>query len=114
MRGDTDRAVAVGLAALREHAGDVLLQDSDENTLSVARGGTSDATEMARWFLDRDRPGPAIAALELGRAMALHAATWGAGVEEVLREAGRAGLAARWASEVSAGNATGELRYRVK
>jgi CHAT domain len=113
VRGDTDRAVTVGLAALREHAGDVLLQDSDENTLSVARGGTSDATEMARWFLDRDRPGPAIAALELGRAMALHAATWGAGVEEVLREAGHADLAARWASEASAGNATGELRYRI-
>ena len=59
VRGDTDRAVAIGLAALREHAGDVLLQGSDENALSMARGGTSDAVEMARWFLDRasqDRP----------------------------------------------------------
>jgi len=112
-RADTDRAVDVGLLSLREHAGDVLLQDSDENALAVARRSASDAVEMARWFLDRDRPGSAIAALELGRAMVLHAATTGSGVEEVLRDTGHGDLASEWVHEVSAGNPAGDLRYRI-
>jgi len=114
---NVDRAVTTGLASLREHAGDVLLQDSDENALAVARRSAGDATEMARWFLHRGLPEPAIAALELGRAMVLHAATTGAGVEEVLRDAGRAGLAGEWAHAVStraeARTVAGDLRYRI-
>ncbi|MGD0602834.1 MAG: CHAT domain-containing protein [Streptosporangiaceae bacterium] len=112
-RADVDRAVTTGLAALREHAGDVLLQDSDENALSVARQGTSDATEMARWFLDRGRPAPAIDAIELGRGMVLHAATSGAELGEVLRDAGHEDLASEWARQLSGGEMAADLRYRI-
>lgn len=106
--GDVDRAVRIGLAALREHAGDVLLQDSDDNALHVARRGISDATEMARWFLARGRREAAIAAIELGRGMVLHAATVGSGVAEALTAAGHPELAAEWAGRAGRAGRAGE------
>jgi hypothetical protein len=117
-RGDVDRAVGIGLGALRERAGDVLLQDSDENALRAARWDTSEAGEMARWFLWRGRPGAAIEALELGRGTVLHAATLGSGLAEALEDAGHANLAAEWARSMPRGeapdsDAAGDLRYRI-
>ena len=117
-RGDVDRAVTLGLAGLREHAGDVFLQDSDDNALHIARRGISDATEMARWFLDRGREDAAVSALELGRGMVLHAATTGAGVAQVLRDAGHAELADEWAGQPGQpgqpdASQQNDLRYRV-
>lgn len=116
-RGDVDRAVVVGLGALREHAGDVLLQDSDENALAAARRMTGEAAEMARWFLRRDRATAAIEALEFGRGTVLHAATSGARLAEVLKDAGHADLADEWAHHISDGGAPPEaaddLRYRI-
>jgi tetratricopeptide (TPR) repeat protein len=95
-RGDVDRAVRIGLEGLRERAGNVLLQDSDDNALDVARAATNDATEMARWFLTRGREDAAVSAIELGRGMVLHAATSGTSVAEALREAGYPQLAREW------------------
>ena len=112
-RGDVDRAVTVGLDALRERAGDVLLQDDDENALRAARRVTSDAGEMARWFLSRGRTAAAIEALEFGRGTVLHAATSGARLAEALEDAGHAGLAAEWVLHMSGGEAADDLRYRV-
>lgn len=117
-RGDVDRAVSYGLDGLREHVGDVLLQDSDDSALHVARRGTSDAVEMARWFLRRGRDAAAISALELGRGMVLHAATSGAGLTQALRAGGHAGLAAEWAGATAGdgqlgGDAESDLRYRT-
>jgi CHAT domain len=121
--GDTDRAVRIGLAGLREHAGDVLLQDSDENALRMARRGSDDATDMARWFLARGRNEAAVGAIELGRGMVLHAATSGASVAEALTEAGHPALAAAWAGRAGAparsdlslqgSAADDDLRYRA-
>src|SRR6266536_3157774 len=109
-RGDVGRAAALGLAGLQELVGDVLMQDTDENALYRARQGTNEATEMARWLLERDRPAEAVGALELGRGMVLHAASSGAGVETALRESGHAGLADEW---VSAAADDSDLRYRT-
>ncbi len=124
--GDTDRAVRIGLAGLREHAGDVLLQDSDENALHMARRGSDDATQMARWFLARGRHEAAIGAIELGRGMVLHTATSGSSVAEALGAAGHQALAAAWSARGSgpgrrdtpghgsgAGEADDDLRYRA-
>jgi len=117
-RGDVGRAVTLGLAGLQEHAGDVFLQDSDDNALHIARRGISDATEMARWFLERRREEAAVSALELGRGMVLHAATSSAGVPQVLREAGHADLADEWARKPPQPGQPDpapaeDLRYRV-
>ena len=123
--GDTDRAVRIGLAGLREHAGDVLLQDSNDNALHMARSGSDDATEMARWFLARGRREAAIGAIELGRGMVLHAATSGGSFAEVLTAAGHPALAAAWAARAGrpgqhgmsghdgGGEADDDLRYRA-
>jgi tetratricopeptide (TPR) repeat protein len=118
VRGDVDRAVTVGLAALREHAGDVLLQDNDDHALRAARRITSDAGEMGRWFLGHGRAEAAVQALELGRGTVLYAATAGIPLAEVLAESGHADLAAEWAAEMSraAGTESGrasDLRYRI-
>lgn len=116
-RGDVNRAVSLGLAGLRKHAGDVFLQDSEENALHMARRGSGEATEMARWFLDHERDDAAVSALELGRGMVLHAATASAGVEQVLREAGQPELAGEWARSArqpdSDPDVIGDLRHRV-
>jgi hypothetical protein len=109
-RGDVDRAAALGLAGLQELVGDVLLQDTDENALHRARQGTNEATEMARWLLERDRPAEAVSALEFGRGMVLHAASSGAGVETALRESGHASLADKWAGAVADDS---DLRYQT-
>jgi tetratricopeptide (TPR) repeat protein len=115
-RGDVNRAVTYGLAGLREHAGDVLLQDNDDRALHVARRGRDDATEMARWFLDHGREAAAVGAIELGRGVVLHAATSGADVEEALRLAGETELAGKWSGR-SRGDrdpsADADLRYLV-
>jgi hypothetical protein len=121
--GDTDRALRFGLAGLREHAGDVLLQDSDENALRMARRGSDDATDMARWFLARGRNEAAVGAIELGRGMVLHAATSGASMAEALTEAGHPALAAVWAARAGGpvrsdlslqdSAADDDLRYRA-
>jgi tetratricopeptide (TPR) repeat protein len=118
VRGDVDRAVTVGLAALREHAGDVLLQDNDDHALRAARRITSDAGEMGRWFLGHGRAEAAVQAFELGRGTVLYAATSGTPLAEVLAESGHADLAAEWAAEMSgaAGTKAGQvtdLRYRI-
>jgi hypothetical protein len=117
-RGDVDRAVAIGLAALRENAGDVLLQSSDKDALDAGRVGTVDSVTMARWFLDHGQPGPAVSAIELGRGMVLYAATAGAGLADVLRQAGHEALADEWARErsqlgQSGSEPAGDLRYRI-
>ena len=112
-RGDVDRAVAVGRDALRERSGDVLLQDNDANALLAARGVTSDAGQMARWYLYRGRASAAIEALEFGRGTVLHAATSGARLAEALEDVGCARLAAEWAQHMSDGEAADDLRYRV-
>ena len=115
-RGDTDRAVTIGLAALREHVGDVLLQSSDEDALRAGRGGADDAVTMARWFLEHQRPGPAVSAIELGRGIVLYAATAVAGLADVLREAGHQALASEWANQLpehGTDEAVSDLRYRI-
>ena len=90
----------------------MLLQDTDDDALHVARRVTNDATEMARWFLARDRDSAAIEALEYGRGMVLHAATSGARLAEAL-DGGHVELAAEWAAHTSGGEADDDLRYRA-
>lgn len=110
VRGDVDRAAVLGLAGLHELVGDVLLQDTDDNALLRARQGTNEATEMASWLLERGRAAEAVAALELGRGIVLHAASSGAGVEAALRDSGHADLADEWVT-VAADDS--DLRYRT-
>ncbi|MFD0149956.1 CHAT domain-containing protein [Streptomyces sp. NPDC055721] len=93
---DARAAREAGIAALREAASVVLLQAAAEPALQMARTASDRALQIARWCLaDGDLRG-ALEALELGRGQVLHAATTTSDLPALLREAGRADLAAEW------------------
>ena len=101
-RGDLRQATETGLAALREQASGVLLQTGTERALMMARVAAADAAEVASWALDDGRPEAAVEALELGRALVLHAATAAVDLPALLRESGFPALAAEWESRNAA------------
>ena len=94
--GDRYRAVDAGLAGLRAYGREVFLQTGAEHAVAAARGAADAATVVAGWCLADGRVAAAFEAVELGRAMVLHAATAAATVSELLRADGRADLAEEW------------------
>ncbi|WP_344683183.1 CHAT domain-containing protein [Saccharopolyspora taberi] len=102
VRRDPQRAVRVGLESLRERARNVLLQSSASRALNTAAAAAGEAAAVSRWCLAAGQEENAVAALELGRGMVLHAATVDATVPSTLRAAGHDGLADRWEQEAGA------------
>ena len=102
-RGDAQRAVEAGIAALREQAANVLLQTGTERGLLSARIGAANAAEVACWCLEADNPDAAVEALELGRGLVLHAATIATSVPAVLSATGHADLARAWEESRASG-----------
>ncbi len=93
---DLGRSADTGLAALRAHIYEVLLQSGAGHGLVTARGAAGEATELARWCLADGRQDEAVEALELGRGLVLHAATTATRVPEMLRGAAHVALALEW------------------
>ncbi|WP_405808786.1 CHAT domain-containing protein [Streptomyces sp. NBC_01520] len=93
--GDTAslEAVKEALVAL---AADVLLQTGAEHGLLAARAGASRGVRAARWAASHGKLHEAVAALELGRALVLQAASTSSAVPELLETAGRGDLAEAW------------------
>ncbi|WP_225823988.1 CHAT domain-containing protein [Streptomyces naphthomycinicus] len=86
----------VALEALHALAGDVVLQRGAEHGLLTARAGAERGVEAAVWAASQGRVEDALAALELGRALVLHAASTARAVPELLEARGHEELAARW------------------
>ena len=105
-RGDQRRAVRTGLESLREQAGEVLLQSIPARALTMARMAAADAAEICAWCRAGGALDQAVEALELSRGLVLQAASSAAGLPDLLREAGQAGLAGQWEG---AGHAEGPL-----
>ncbi|MFJ6782580.1 CHAT domain-containing protein [Streptomyces yangpuensis] len=82
--------------ALTALAGDVLLQAGAEHGLLAARTGASRGVRAARMAASYGRLHEAVAALELGRALVLQAASTSSAVPELLEAAGRRDLAEAW------------------
>ncbi|MFD5621426.1 CHAT domain-containing protein [Streptomyces yangpuensis] len=82
--------------ALTALAGDVLLQAGAEHGLLAARTGASRGVRTARMAASYGRLHEAVAALELGRALVLQAASTSSAVPELLEAAGRRDLAEAW------------------
>jgi CHAT domain len=103
-RARQDRAAAreAGLAALREHGREVLLQTGTARSLHFASVAADKATEVTGWCLEDGEVAAAVAALELGRSLVLHAATAVTSVADLLRDAGRDDLAGEWAGTMAA------------
>ena len=93
---DPEQAIEAGLAALRAHVYDVVLQREAGHSLVVAQGAAEHAVTVARWLHACGRHAAAIEALELGRGMVLMAATISALLPEILVAAGHEEVAAEW------------------
>jgi hypothetical protein len=96
------RSRSAGRSVLYGHAQAVLLQSGSRHSLTAARPTGLDALRLAGWCLADGKLESAVEALELGRALVLHAATVAADIPGLLREAGRPELAAEWDDQVVA------------
>ncbi|MEV4362721.1 CHAT domain-containing protein [Nonomuraea sp. NPDC049625] len=89
-------ALEASLEALTTLAADVLLQSGAEHGLLAARSGASRGVRAAAWAASQGRLHEAVAALELGRALVLHAASTSSAVPELLDAGGHHDLAEAW------------------
>jgi hypothetical protein len=98
--GDRQRAIDTALLSLQQRATEVLLQSGAAQGLTIAGWQESlQVSQLTAWCLADGRIDQAVAALELGRAVVLHAATIAAGVPDLLRGSGHDDLAGQWRTE---------------
>ncbi|MGW2743732.1 CHAT domain-containing protein [Streptomyces sp. NPDC001450] len=102
-------ALEAAKEALTALAADVLLQDGAEHGLLAARAGASRGVQAALWAASQGRLHEAVAALELGRALVLHAAAASSAVPELLDAGGHHELAEAWrAADTAEGTGAGD------
>ncbi|MFJ9820651.1 CHAT domain-containing protein [Streptomyces sp. NPDC101151] len=89
-------ALEAAKEALTALGADVLLQAGAEHGLLAARAGASRGVQAALWAASQGRLHEAVAALELGRALVLHAASASSAVPELLDAGGYHELAEAW------------------
>ncbi|MEV6843941.1 CHAT domain-containing protein [Actinoplanes sp. NPDC051411] len=94
--GRTAEAVHSGLGALRALGDDVLLQSGTRHALKASRRAGELLGPVVEWAIEAGLHREALAAIELGRGITLHAAMIGATVPGLLRDIGEADLAAEW------------------
>ncbi|MEU5031338.1 CHAT domain-containing protein [Streptomyces milbemycinicus] len=116
---DQASAAATAKEALNTLAADVLLQLGAEHGLLTARAGAARSVMAATWAASQNQAEEAVAALELGRALVLHAASTSRTVPELLDARGQRELAEAWrkSSTADAGEPDGppgELRSTLR
>ncbi|MEU4065440.1 CHAT domain-containing protein [Streptomyces wedmorensis] len=89
-------ALEAAKEALSAAAADVLLQAGAEHGLLAARAGASRGVQAALWAAAQGQLYEAVSALELGRALVLHAASISSDVPELLDQRGQHELAEAW------------------
>ncbi|MEU3663701.1 CHAT domain-containing protein [Streptomyces sp. NPDC032940] len=99
---DRDAATDAALESLQALAGDVVLQDGPDHGLLAARSGADRGIRAAIWAASQGRVEEAVAALELGRALVLQAASTSRAVPELLESRGHHDLAREWRAAGSA------------
>ncbi|MGX4733267.1 CHAT domain-containing protein [Kitasatospora griseola] len=97
------RALTAAREALAALAADVLMQEGAEHGLVAARAAAGRGVQAALWAASQGRPHEAVAALESGRALVLHAASTSATVPELLERRGHTELAADWRAAAAGG-----------
>lgn len=95
---DREAATQAALESLQALAGDVVLQTGPEHGLLTAREGADLGVRTAIWAASQGRVADAVAALELGRALVLQAASTSRAVPELLEDRGHPELARAWRS----------------
>lgn len=91
-------ALAAGIDGLRGHMWQVLMQAHTAAAAAAVKWAALDALEVAGWHAADGHADGAAAALEMGRALILHAATETRDVPRQLAEAGFGDLARQWAA----------------
>ncbi|WP_405757497.1 CHAT domain-containing protein [Streptomyces sp. NBC_01420] len=97
------RALGAAEEALTALAADVLLQAGAEHGLLTARSGANRGVQAALWATSQGRLHEAVAVLEQGRALVLHAASTSSAVPELLDAGGHHELAGAWREAVTTG-----------
>ncbi|MER6438006.1 CHAT domain-containing protein [Streptomyces sp. NPDC001185] len=100
------RALDHARRALRASADDVLLQLGAEHGLRAARAAGDLGVQAAGWAIRLDRPESAVACLEAGRALVLHAAAAGTTVADRLEALGAYDTARAWREATAATGAS--------
>ncbi|MFE9632005.1 CHAT domain-containing protein [Streptomyces sp. NPDC006463] len=93
---DRDAATDAAMESLRALAGDVVLQSGSDHGLLAARSGAERGVQAAIWAASQGRVEEAVAALELGRALVLQAASASRAVPDLLEARGHHDLAGEW------------------
>ncbi|MFD8288337.1 CHAT domain-containing protein [Streptomyces lavendulae] len=93
---DRDAATDAALESLQALAGEVVLQAGSDHALLAARSGADRGLRAAVWAASQGRVEDAVAALELGRALVLRAASTSRAVPELLESRGHHDLAGEW------------------
>ncbi|MFG2986656.1 CHAT domain-containing protein [Streptomyces sp. NPDC048258] len=93
---DRDAATDAALESLQALAGDVVLQSGSDHGLLAARSGAERGVQAAIWAASQGRVEEAVAALELGRALVLQAASASRAVPDLLEARGHHDLAEEW------------------
>ncbi|MCX5299787.1 CHAT domain-containing protein [Streptomyces sp. NBC_00193] len=103
---DQDAATDAAMESLQALAGDVVLQSGPDHGLLTARTGAERGVQAAIWAASQGRVEEAVAALELGRALVLQAASASRAVPELLEARGHHGLAQEWRAAAPAPEAS--------
>ncbi|MFJ2420607.1 CHAT domain-containing protein [Streptomyces brevispora] len=98
------RALGAAEEALTALAADVLLQSGAEHGLLAARSGANRGVQAALWATSQGRLHEAVAALEQGRGLVLHAVSTSSAVPELLDAGGHHELAGAWRRAVATGS----------
>lgn len=93
------RARSIGRSVQLAHASAVLLQSGTRHGIAAARSAGPDALRLAEWCMADGKLDSAIEALELGRALVLHATTVTADIPALLQLADQPELAAQWQAQ---------------
>jgi hypothetical protein len=105
---DREAAAEAAMESLQALAGDVVLQTGPEHGLLTARQGADFGVRAAIWAASQGNVEDAVAALELGRALVLQAASTSRAVPELLADRGHPELARAWRSaDTGPGASTG-------
>jgi len=107
-RRDLTRAATAGLDGLRARMRDVLIQADASDALAMSLQADGEACAVAHWCLEGGDIDAALRALELGRAMVLHAATSEVDAPALLRAGGHDDLADRWAARSASPHTSGD------
>jgi hypothetical protein len=109
------QARSIGRSVLHAQTLSMLLQSGSKHAVAAAGSVSEDALRLTGWCLADGEDESAVEALELGRALVLHAATTAADIPILLREADKPELASEWDSGTwhDVDDVPSDLRHRV-